>query len=353
MCAYKIDTNFKVLFFAFALTLSIWLTGHFIPQFNSVQSILGTDQFPGKAADWQAQNSEYFKHNPSSVILFANESARNKLTKKCPEVKVSNNKLKVRVSTNVKIIEEGKISGRNSVVGFWFINSQNKVDSYRNITFHPGRSRETIGFRVIDWPATAVGCKFGLITKAGGPTIELREASIEFVSDNQTYRFLIMALIVCLVLYVLYLIVVASRMLSFRQLLLPVAFIILLICGVMLASPFIAKYFHPPFLWIIESLQPIFWGVDKNRTALSWIFKLGHAVMFSFIAFCFFYLRKKINASRVTVLTMLVVLAAASEGLQLHLADRAASGSDFILDCLGILVGWSICELYQRFVRSS
>ena len=348
------STHFLVLSIASILTLLVCLSGYYIPKHKFEHTVWGEHEFPGGPKYWRSRLPDGFDVKPSSVILYGDEAIQNSATYPCPIFAESAKEIGIKVAATAKLIKPGVDKSALSVVGFWFVNDNQSRISFGSVHISPGRLNEQSSFRVFYWPKTAVGCELVLIAHKGGPTIEISKVSIDSVSHNSIYQISSLIILLMLVCYIVYLLFLAFKTVSLVHFVLPTILISAMVGGAMLTGPFIVEHLHPTLIWITGYLEPLLGDMPGNRTLLGWLFKLGHLILFFLIALYFFSVRRYFNVSNTTILYMLLLLAVASEGLQLHLQDRGASVTDIAFDWSGIVLGWFVCIFAQRsgFIRS-
>lgn len=328
------------------LTALVWASGLFIPSYNVESTILFESEFPGDAADWQAELPELISITSTAVAIRAYASSRHKLTYVCPELGEQTHKT-FRITADISLLEQGVTNASSSVLGFWFVDNEGVIVRYHNVGIMPGRYEQIAAAKTVEWPEGATGCVFGLIANAGGPSISITSGRVETVIPNLAYQIAILFIALLFLLYACFLIYLALQKLTFRQLILPVMLMALLVLGVTMTGPLLVKYIHPLFFGVLSILGIGVADVTGNRTAFDWVFKFGHVLVFMLLALCFFAVQRRIRAAQTWILSMLLLIAIASEGLQLHVPDRGASTIDVLINCVGIALAWGGVLLFR------
>ena len=324
----------------FILTFLIWFSGSFIPAYQHEAPILFELNFPGSAAAWQVDAPELTAVESGYLSIRGGPESVHKVSVNCPELSVPAKTKKIKISANVAFTEAGSIPGRTSVLGFWFIDDESTIINYHNISIMPGRYTDTLSSKVVEWPKAATGCAFGLIAHAGGPTITVTDGLVEAVSPNILYQASVALIAFILFLGSYYMICWALQQLTAFQILVTAILASVLIVGVVVSGSSLTKYIHPIYYGVMSLFGISGDDIAGNRTAFDWVFKLGHVIVFALIAFCVFIVRLRINAGLVWALAMLLLIAIASESVQLHVQGRGASLMDVMFDCMGIALGW-------------
>jgi len=341
-------SNPRFLYFLILITAVVWVSGTLISPYKVHNKFMFATGFPGAVDTWIPEAPDYSLVTDTAAQLRAHPSITIKLVKDCPSGSERLTASEYKVSATGTLIETGSIPNSTAVVGFWFLGNDNSIVEYHNIHIQPGRYDTFSSHKVVSWPTAAVACVFGLISNVGGPTISVTDGSVDAVSANPVYKSALVAMGLLVLIFVLDVLYFAVRKLSVLQFLLPLVLVVSLVVGIALNGPLLVKYIHPILNWGMVLLSSMVGGVGENRMALAWIFKLGHGVLFFIISLCFFSIRMVLHTNHRIMLLSLLVLAVASEGLQLHINDRGASFIDILFDWAGVLAAWALCLAFRK-----
>ena len=119
-----------------------------------------------------------------------------------------------------------------------------------------------------------------------------------------------------------------------------------------MTGPLLVKYIHPLFFALLSLLGIGAADVTGNRIVFDWIFKLGHVWVFMSLGLCFFALQMRLRAGLVWILSMLLMIAIASEGRSFMFQIALPVLLTFCLfvclfDCIGIVLAWAAVMLFR------
>ena len=92
---------------------------------------------------------------------------------------------------------------------------------------------------------------------------------------------------------------------------------------------------------------------EKFSIGQSLLFKIGHLVLFFLLTITLFLSNVTRFLSTKSLVTLIVLFAIASEGLQLHLFDRTTRLTDFFIDLVGVVLAIFLCLLIQSVLRKN
>jgi len=166
----------------------------------------------------------------------------------------------------------------------------------------------------------------------------LNQFSLQGLPPNKFYL-LIVGMVIAIWLAAL---ILATRCLA------QVTSLIVLLAGVLLFMPFVLA-----FTVSAETLVSLFQAAQQpgdNPQAVpqrlrSIVFNTGHFIVFFVLAFILTRSARKLDIAPLHIVAILLCLALASEGLQLHFPDRDPNITDLFIDIGGLLFGFMVSQL--------
>lgn len=322
----------------------IWLTGLFIDPYLRVETLAFHKGYPAHVTNWTLLGKPDSLKFDSAVTLSGGDDVQRAFYK--VEVPIEKKKAGVRVWVDMHMDNVGKDPSATSHVGLWFINNTGRFFSYQNMYVFPGRYSSTHAMKLIDWPQDAIAMAIGMIIKPGGPTITVRGMQVEAVEPNARYRVMVAAVSMLTGCWLILLMVYAIRCLTRKQLLTLGLILCALVAGTQITGDFLQyanSVMRKLFLWF--DLQP---GVQTF-----WVFKVGHVVAFLLLTAFLCSVHAQLRFHLWEVVVFAILLAIATEGVQLHLPDRSAGVEDIALNLLGISISASLYWFFFSRLRDT
>ena len=133
-----------------------------------------------------------------------------------------------------------------------------------------------------------------------------------------------------------------SQLLRKRQLWLaavPIFFVIVIGIGISLPVELFNKINQPVDHWLMQVGSPLMTG------------KIGHVFCFAMLTLFMLLVRRRLDVRASELVWFIILLAVATEGMQLFVAGRTTRMSDLLLDLVGAIIGYAIFLIYKSFSK--
>lgn len=229
----------------------------------------------------------------------------------------------------------------------WIHGSDEEIIQYRTIQdLDPAVSHHEAK-RSVSLPENAEAVSITMATRGSVAGYLLLNASMQLVKENSAGSYIKIFLgIMWAILLLIALIWIVKRTTVFFAL---SVFITCLIIGVGIVLP--DSISSRLILPIQLKLSNYTSGFDQNL--MEPLFKSGHFFFFLIVALVLFLKRHALGISAVLLFVLLLLVAIATEGVQLQLYDRTTRFTDFIIDLSGIAVGASFATLFRLWKPES
>ena len=328
-------------------TVFTWGTGMIDFGYDEGQVIGFADGFPGAAATWQTGG------DPGSVTVSAGQvriartgDQRAYAARRfaLPPGLAQDGSL-LRVSGRVTTLRKAGPQEPENIAALmlWFLDSAQQPFDYLTVRSLHGTEPCYEGARVVDVPDDAHHLVIAMLTRDSDGHFALTEASARQIATTSRFE-----------------LVQGILLGSWGLLLLTAGYWVLwrirwwtaALLLTLLAATFVGVLL--PESATTGVLQPLYRraaavvSVSSDRP-LAVLFKLGHFGFFLAVTLVLLIVRSGIELRTITILQFMVLLALATEGLQLHLFNRTTRLSDIGIDLLGIALAWALVFGIQRW----
>lgn len=342
---------FRFYFLLILITTAVtWATGLLDVQHQSLPQDNFGDVYPGNVHNWELFGNEELLTNDDGNFEISPDTenhTRAEITLTIPEL----NLFKyghLRVRSVVNTIE--RASGRDLKTDAGLLaRLQNESGDVISTTWV---SRLTGEFNVhkdealIELVPEAKSIHLIFSDRKSDGAFELETVNLDIVKQTDIYK---LALFPALILLWALTLGVSAQFLLNRlgvvRFFLLAGTMLVLIGGVLL-SPNLRQIIIEP---IFQQLKTF--GLAGNNVSLVHYYKIGHFLTFCLVTFTLLYNEARIRLSRIDVVAVMLILAIATEGAQLHLFFRTTKFTDVLIDLAGVIVALIIYHLYRARIK--
>lgn len=328
------------------VTALTWALGLLDIQFSVKQDMAFANGFPGETAQWQpAGDWSNVDINEQAISVFRHSDKRSfaKRTFQLPDTfDHSSDKLRINgtVETLPRELESDDVRGAAYMI--WLQDEAGEVVRYLTVQELTGSKEVYDAERIVSVPEEVSGFALVLNSRDANHGFSLTDASVQIISTTPHY--LISSAVLVLVWLIILLICFKwfHEHASWPVFTTACLLIIGIIVGVMLPESMTLGFIDPLLASVAEQLPAL------DFQSLKSTYKIGHFVFFLLISLLLAFNANAWSLKPLLLLYLLILLAIASEGMQLHLFNRTTRLSDLGIDGAGILVGWLIGTLMAK-----
>lgn len=333
---------FFILVFA-VCTLATWALGLSNAKYTQQAFIAFDNGFPGdidlwqRAGDWS--NVE-FSDEKIKVNRTTDNTSFAKREFALPESSGKNSaRLRVTGTIDTETYVEDSSDDPGAALMVWIQDSNEEVIKYSTISDLSGQLDQFKAERIVSIPADAVAVSLVLNSRESTSGYSLTDASLETITITPLY----IGCISILILAWLLIFGIASYWV-YKNLATKIAIAALTllagtVAGVLMPEGIAIPYINP----LLEFLGTSFAHSDHALTEFA--YKIGHFVFFFFVSLLFMLNSSSLPISKIQILLLMLLLAIATEGMQLHLFNRTTRLSDLGIDTSAIVFGWVISSI--------
>lgn len=323
-----------------AVTAMTWALGLLDLKYDSKATISFADGFPGDTSLWErAGDWSNIDIDAERITVRRDTDNRSYAKRTFPLTQEQrDSSYQLRIRGTIETLQHGQASGngRGAAYMIWLEDGDGEVVRYLTIQDLPGNSETYHAERIVSIPENVQAFTLVLNSRDSRNVFSLVDASVDLVSINLHYQILGMLLLgfwlLLLFLCASWLYRHGSKVLFATTLVLIIAIVI----GVMLPESASSQYVAPLF----DRINNLFPTVGYDLPKIT--YKVGHFLFFFLIAFVLMLNSESLPISRLLILFLLLLLAIASEGMQLHLFNRTTRLFDVGVDLTGIVLAWLI-----------
>lgn len=345
---YTARRHFGVEVFILAFIVSTvltWLLGLSELKYQQ-QSLIGFETpFPGDLNQWQRagdwSNIVFDDEKITINRLTDNRSLAKRLFQLPQPLQHAEVKLRVQGAVKTETYIENSQDDKGAALMIWIQDDKEEVLKYYTVMNLTGERDTYAGERIVRLPETAAAVILVLNSRDTSSSFSLLDAKIETVTTTHAYY----GFIACLLLLWMALAFFAGRWLlrnlSTKLALLAGSLITMIVAGVLLPDHLTTPFVDPLFKQLAQSWLPA--SYDNAEST----YKVGHFLFFFFITLLFMLNSQSLPITKAHVLVLMIILAVATEGMQLHLFNRSTRLFDIAIDCSGILLAWMLVVIYN------
>ncbi len=332
------------------VTAMTWALGLLDVKYKVESTAAFPNGFPGDTSLWQPAGDWSNVDIDDTQITVRRDTVNRSYAKRTFDLQEEEGRsdFKLRIRGTIKTAEHviDPADERGAAFMIWLEDDQGEVFRYLTVQEMKGAHDTYQAERIISIPDSVRSFTLVLNSRDSTSSFSLVDASVEMLSVTPLYR-LGSALLLCswLILFAIsakWLVQHASPSLSMTAGFLVVCIII----GVMLPESATNGVVDPLFDAIAGKF-PAFANFDAKS-----LYKVGHFLFFCLITLVLIRNARSLSISKTTLIVLLLLLAVASEGMQLHLFNRTTRLSDLGIDAGGILLGWFLVTTFKRKRRS-
>lgn len=332
------------------VTAMTWATGLLDFKYKVESNVAFQNGFPGDISLWERAGDWSNVDIGDTLITVRRDTEEQSYATRrfeLPELE-SRSDYKLRVRGTIKTANYVKDPAGKQGAAFmiWLENDQGEFFRYLTVQEMKGAHDTYQAEKIISIPDAVRSFTLVLNSKESSSSYSLADASVEMISVTPLYRFA-STLLICswLLLFVIcakWLVKNASPVLSTTAAVLVVSIVI----GVMLPESALDNIVDPVF-GALASKFPAFTQLDAKA-----LYKIGHFLFFCVTSFVLMRNARTLPIKHTMLILLLLLLAVASEGMQLHLFNRTTRLSDLGIDASGILLGWLLASAFKKKRKS-
>ncbi len=327
------------------VTAMTWTLGLLDIKYKVESSAAFPNGFPGDTSLWQRAGDWSNVDIDDTQVTVRRDSDERSYAKRTFDLLDQDGRsdFKLRIRGTIKTAKHvvDPADERGAAFMIWLEDDQGEVFRYLTVQEMKGAYDTYQAERIISIPDSVRSFTLVLNSRDSTSSFSLVDASVDMLSVTPLYRFastlLLCSWLILFVLCVKWLIQHASTSLRIKAGVL----IICIIIGVMLPESAINGVVDPLFNAIAGKV-PAFAHFDAKS-----LYKIGHFLFFCLISLVLIRNSRSLPISQTSLIVLLLLLAVASEGMQLHLFNRTTRLSDLGIDAGGILLGWLLATAFK------
>lgn len=326
-----------------ACTVATWALGLSDTKYEQHDLIAFENGFPGdidhweRAGDWS--NVE-FSDEKITVNRTTDNTSYAKRAFALPEsFSESNARLRVTGTVNTETYTEDISGNPGAALMVWIEDASGEVIKYSTIADLAGQLDNFQAERIVSIPNDAVAVSLVLNSREATSSYSLTDASLNTIAVTSVY---LEAITILIVAWIVLFGVACFWM--YKNLPTKIAIVALVlvagtVIGVLMPENITDPYVKPLLEFLGQNVAP------SGPKFAEFAYKIGHFVFFFFVALLFMQNAASLPISRFQLLLLMLLLAIATEGMQLHLFNRTTRLSDLAIDSSAIVVGWAVSSI--------
>ena len=319
-------------------TLATWAVGLSNLKYKSESTVAFHNGFPGDINQWESAGDWSSVDIGEEKITVHREADKRGFAKRRfvlpDDPSRADQRLRIRgvIQTNKRIINSADVRGAAYML--WLEDADGEILKYTTISNLTGNQLLYRAERILNIPDTVTAINVVMNTRESQSSFSLLDASVDMVSITPLYLLLVVMLSAS---WLLVAAVAAKWLLTHappRTALLAGLLGAGIIVGVMLPETFKFPLIDPLFqqltLWIPLD------GTESGK----FTYKLGHFLFFFLTSLVLMLKTSSMPITRLQIVCIMVMMAVATEGMQLHLLNRSTQAFDIGVDAGGILLAW-------------
>lgn len=336
-------TSKNVLIFLMALiglTAITWAVGLLDIQYKSETGLAFDGGFPGEYKQWKLAG------DPINLTLTSSSVKIDRISEKQsyairqfplpPAAELLDRQLRVRgvIST----LKQASRTPAKDVAAYmiWFQNKNDETIQYTTVQALTGDFSEYRAERILSVPDEARSFSTVLLNRDSDGSFELTDANVTLVKTTLLYQLIspvVFVLWICLVLAAVSWLVING---GYKIGIVVGFFLALTFIGVLIPESVTSDYIYPAYKKLAQMLSL------EHSEPLGIYYKLGHFLFFFAVTLTLILNHQRLQLSAWMILLLMLILAVATEGLQLHLYNRSTRLSDIGIDLAGVALAMFI-----------
>ena len=321
-------------------TLATWALGLSSLKYKPESSIAFLDGFPGDSSQWQAAGDWSNVDIGEERITVHRESDDRSYAKRrfvLPEYPArADHQLRIRGVIQANNSITGNLSDtRGAAYMVWLEGADGEIERYATVRDLAGDQQIYQAQRILAIPDSVSAIVLVMNTRDSEGSFSLIDASAEIVSVTTLYLALATVLLVSWLIVAAFAALWLFRYTSLRTALMTGLLGGAIVVGVLLPETITIPFVEPLFQRLAQWLPLA--GTESGE----FTYKIGHFLFFFLTSLVLMRRTGAIPITRLQIACIMLLLAVATEGMQLHLLNRSTQLFDIGVDTLGILLAWA------------
>ena len=334
-----------------ACTLATWALGASNVKYKPEFRFAFENGFPGDISQWQpAGDWSNVNIGENRITVFRQSDNRSYAKRRfvLPQYPArADHLLLVRgvVQTNKKVANPKDVRGAAYQV--WLEDADGEVIRYATIGGLTGEQESYQVGRIVNITDNVSAITLVMNTRDSKSSFSLIDASAEIVSVTLVYKMLATVLVIIWLLLaavaVRWLLIHAPPRIALLASLLGGGIIV----GVMLPETVAIPFVEPVYQQLAKWLP-----LSSTTGSGEFVYKIGHFMFFFLTTLVLMLKADSLPIKRKQIVCIMVLIAIASEGMQLHLLNRSTQLFDIGVDTSGTLLAWFISRMFSSQQQS-
>jgi len=316
-----------------------WALGLSGLHYDSDGEIAFQNGFPGDHGLWLRHGEPANIQIDDSGVLLSRDIDAKSYAKRLIELPARNNSAdlakRLRVTGKLKTIEQDQRREGPASLMIWYMENPDSDPFLYQTVARPddtGVGTEVDVEAILSIPENAKVAFLAFINRKSTGRYLLTDAAVDLVTTNPRYQLLVTALAGFWLLLLIALLFWYWRHAGSALGLALLAVIASIVVGVLLPESFTSGPMASVWAKLTSHLP------GDSDLLLKITFKTGHFLFFFFAALLLLAKRKTLGVSGLVVFVFFILLAVATEGMQLHLYNRSTRLTDLAIDLSGVLL---------------
>jgi len=338
-------------YFLIALVIATgltWWIGLANTQYQNVSELAFVDGFPGDPANWISSTSGDVTFNQRSIEIgpYLNGPSHTWQIVALPS-SLKTDLVRTKALFTVVEPDQSRPANRRASYMLSFADTNGNILRYQTIQLAQ-RSRGTIDIdRVVKMPDGTSQLYVAIIGKESIGSVRLADVQLHMVRLHPVYPVLATGLILFWSVILLWAGYHLARSLGVFTSVGLATLCALMALGITMSTSWSEAWIRP----LVVAVAGLFVDSPNPKAPLVGLYKFGHVGIFFFFTLLLLHVRRRLAVSSGYVLLVTLMLAIATEGVQLHFYERSSQLIDLAFDCAGIVLAAVIYFLLAALVN--
>ncbi|MEE9321742.1 MAG: VanZ family protein [Granulosicoccus sp.] len=326
-----------------------WALGLSDMHYDSEGGIAFQNGFPGEQNLWLRHGEPANIHIDNSGVLLSRDVDAKSYAKWLIDLpsRTGNAELakRLRITGKLQTIEQDQSDNSSASLMIWYLETPDAKPMLYQTVAVPDNSKAGIELdieTILSIPESASAAFLAFINRQSTGRYLLSDVQIDLVTTNARYKQLIVALVG------LWLLLLGALLLWYWHRVGPwfgltlLAVLASIVTGVLLPESFTTG----PMASIWAKMTSALPGDSEQLLKIT--FKAGHFLFFFLAALLLLAKRISLGVNGLTIVVFFILLAVATEGMQLHLYNRSTRLTDLAIDLSGVLLAGAVIFVFCK-----
>ncbi len=311
-----------------------WVTGLAGVEYDEGPILGFAHTFPGPAADWDTSTELGSVTITKSRLIIERKNAARAFAirtfRLTDDVRAGGGLL--RVSGKVDTLRKPNYEEPDNIAAMllWFVDGNGRAFNYLTVHALHGTQARYSGSRIVKAPDNARRIAVAMLTRDSDGKFALTDATVQQIATPLSARLVDLALAIIWGTLIVLAGLWMKRHASVKVSGMLLGLVVVTFIGVLMPETARMSILQPAYHWLASMLS-----VSGDRP-LALSFKIGHFMVFFLVALTLLSNKAALGMRTWLVLSCMLLLGIATEGLQLHLFDRTTRLSDLYIDMAGV-----------------